>query len=573
MKLTSFITITPIDIIFIVLSAIVVVGLLIFILSKFAFQGAKNKKILRSLSVKYSYVRSLLLGENIQYIKRIEAISDINLLMRPAYDDFFSRFEQLRNVDDRKASRSIQILNEALAAGNKEFKKSLIEHRTIILDYERKVTQLSKDLTAMIKPESEIREESVYDKEKLRIIKNMYRDNKDDLEIVVPSFEKIFNQIELLFKEYDTALNGAYYDEARTYLEKIRTFNDQLEKSLQILPLLVVKATVLIPEKINDLKKRYDEAAGFNVPLHHLRVSQEIETFNGQLSVIRRKLMRFETRDVEENLNKIANTIDRLIESFNLEIQKQKEFGELYDSTYLHVNELEQRYVRLVNRMPQFKEYYQINPIYERKLDEANVYINSMMGVKRSLDAFLHSATKQPYSLLVEKVHQLKDESAKVEELIREFQTYMENVRIIAEDGYAICEVLFIRFKELEVMLRRLNVPRYSEKFDNDFDNGYTMISGIRDIIRQQPIDINQVEVLTNSLRKLSTHLEQTINDDVKYAESAEQVIVSLNAYRTQFSELHAKLREEEQRFFSGLYKTTYENSIEQLKKYQNRKQ
>ena len=68
-------------------------------------------------------------------------------------------------------------------------------------------------------------------------------------------------------------------------------------------------------------------------------------------------------------------------------------------------------------------------------------------------------------------------------------------------------------------------------------------------------------------------HLEQTINDDVKYAESAEQVIVSLNAYRTQFSELHAKLREEEQRFFSGLYKTTYENSIEQLKKYQNRKQ
>ena len=571
MKLSFYIT--PIDIIFIVLAVLVVVGLIIFLLSKFAFRGAKNKKILKSLSLKYSYVRGLLLGENIQYIKRIEAISDINLLMRPAYDDFFSRFEQLRNVEDRRASRSIQILNEALAAGHKEFKKSLSEHRAIILDYERKVTQLSKDLTAMIKPESEIREESVYDKEKLRIIKNLYRDNKDDLEIVVPSFEKIFNQIELLFKEYDTALNGAYYDEARIYLEKIRQFNDQLEKILQILPLLVVKTTVLIPEKINNLKTRYEEAASYNVPLHHLRVTSEIENFTGQLSTIRQQLIRFDTRNVEERLNKIADTIDSLIESFNIEIDKQREFGELYDQTYLHVNELEQRYVRLVNRMPQVKEYYQINPLYEKKLEEAHVYINSMMGVKRSLDAFLHSATKQPYSLLVEKVHQLKEESEKVETLIKEFQAYIETLRVIVEDGFAICKVLFLRFKELEVMLRRLNVTAYSQNFDQDFDSGYAMISEISAIIRKRPIDVSHVEVLTNELRKLSTRLEETITDDVNYAESAEQVIVSLNAYRPQFSDLHAKLREEEQRFFNGLFKNTYENSIEQLKKYQNRKQ
>jgi len=198
------------DYVLIGLGAIIVIAVIVFILAKFAFRGTKNKKMLKSLSIKYSYVRSLLLGENIQYIKRIEAISDINLLMRPAYEEFNTRFETLRTVDDRRASRSIQILNEALAAGHKEFRKALSEHRPIILDYERKVAALSKDLTNMIKPESEIREDSVYDKEKLRLIKNMYRDHKDDLEIVVPSFEKIFAQIELLFKEYDTALNGAY---------------------------------------------------------------------------------------------------------------------------------------------------------------------------------------------------------------------------------------------------------------------------------------------------------------------------------------------------------------------------
>lgn len=562
-----------IDYILISLGGVIALGIVAFILAKFAFAGTKNKKTLKSLSIKYSYVRSLLLGENIQYIKRIEAISDINLLMRPAYEEFYARFETLRTVDDRKASRSIQILNEALAAGHKEYRKALLEHRPIILDYERKVTALSKDLTNMIKPESEIREESVYDKEKLRLIKNLYRDNKDDLEIVVPSFEKIFAQIELLFKEYDTALNGAYYDEARGYLEKIRQFNDQLEKILQVLPLLVVKTTALIPEKIATLKEKYDEATAYNVPLHHLRVNQEIEGFNGELERIKKQLMRFDTRNVEQNLNKIADTIDDLISNFNLEIEKQKEFAARYDKTYLHVNELEQRYIRLVNRMPQVKEYYQINPVYEKKLEEANGNVNTMMMVKRSLDAFLHSATKQPYSVLVEKVGQLEGESAKVDIIVREFQTYIESLRVIVEDGFAICKILFLRFKELEVMLRRLNVPSYTQNFEQDFTSGYAMISDISAIIRDRPIDVTQVELLTNELRALATRIEDTILNDVKYAESAEEVIVSLNGFRLQFSDLHAKLRDEEQRFFNGLFKNTYENSIEQLKKYQNRKQ
>lgn len=571
MKINALLNV--VDIIFIGASALIAVAVIVFILSKFAFRGTKNKKTLKSLSIKYSYVRSLLLGENVQYIKRIEAISDINLLIRPAYDELFTRFEQLRSVDDRKASRAIQILNEALAAGHKEFRKALAEHRPVILDYERKVTALSKDLTNMIKPESEIREESVYDKEKLRLIKNMYRDNKDDLEIVVPSFEKIFAQIELLFKEYDTALNGAYYDEARTYLEKIRQFNDQLEKVLQVLPLLVVKATALIPEKINLLKKRYEEASRYNVPLHHLRVNQEIENFNLQLEQIKTKLIRFDTRNVETTLNRIADTIDELVNSFNVEIEKQQEFAGHYDKTYLHVNELEQRYIRLVNRMPQVKEYYQINPLYEKKLEEANANVNVMMNVKRSLDAFLHSSTKQPYSVLVDKVNQLKNESAKVDVLVQEFQNYIESLRVIVEDGYAICGVLYIRFKELEVLLRRLNIPAYSQNYEHDFTSGYEMIAEISQIIRHRPINVTQVEVLTNELRKLATRLEDTITKDVKYADSAEEVLVSLNGFRQQFSDLHAKVRDEEQRFFNGLFQNTYENAIEQLKKYQTRKQ
>ncbi|HZJ90028.1 MAG TPA: septation ring formation regulator EzrA [Bacilli bacterium] len=551
---------------------LLLLGVLIFLLSKFAFAGRKNKKLLNSLSIKYSYVQGLLLGEDLNYIRRIEAISDINLLMRPYYEDFYVRYLKLRDEDDKKAGRAIQLLNEALVAGNKEFKLVLGEQRAIILDYERKVMALNKDLVNMIKPEAEIREDSVADKEKLRNIKYSYTEQAKDLELLAPSFEKIFTQLDVLFKDYDDALNGAYYDEARTYLERIRAFNHELEKALDVLPLLVIKTTVLIPEKIVKLQEVYEEALTQNIPLHHLRVNQEIEKFQEKLAEIKTQLIRFETRGVEKALNAMSAKITNLETNFALESAKQREFTEQYDATYMRVNELEQQYIRLVNRMPQIKEFYIINPKYEQKLEQAKNLVNSMMTVKRTLDSFLHSATKQPYTVLVEKVMQLEQESVKVNEVLKEFQQHIESLRFIVEDGHAICRILFTRFKELEIMLRELDVDSYTQMFDEDFTSGYMMISEINVLVRQRPIEVTQVELLTNELRKLASRLEDTIIEDIKFAELAEEAIVSLNSYRAQFSELHNRLIDEEQRFLKGQFKTTYENTMEQLTKYRNRK-
>ncbi len=552
---------------------LVALTLVIVVLSKFAFVGRKNKKILNSLSIKYSYVQGLLFGEDLNYIRRIEAISDINLLMRPHFEDFYVRFEKLRDDDDKAAGRAIQMLNEALSAGNKEFKLILAEQRAIILDYERKVMALNKDLVNMIKPEAEIREDSVADKEKLRNIKYAYAEQEKDLELLASSFDKIFRQLDILFKEYDDALNGAYYDEARTYLERIRAFNTQLEKAVEVLPLLVIKTTVLIPEKIAALQSAYDSALDKNIPLHHLRVNQEIENFEEKLAQIKEQLVRFETKGVENTLNSISAKITNLETNFDLETSKQRDFTAQYDSTYMRVNDLEQQYIRLVNRMPQIKDFYIINPEYEKKLESAKTLVNTMMTVKRTLDSFLHSATKQPYSVLVEKVNQLEHESIKVNEVLKDFQQHIESLRFIVEDGHAICRILFTRFKELEITLRNINVDTYTQQFDEDFASGYTMISDINILVRQRPIEVTRVEVLTNELRKLASRLEDTIMEDVKYAELAEEAIVNLNFYRSQFSELHARLKDEEQRFLSGQFQTTYENTMEQLTKYRNRKQ
>ena len=87
-----------IDITFIIIGAVFVVA---FIFIKICLSWHKEQKdveIFNEIFLCTGYY----LGKTYE---NVEAISDTNLLMRPAYEEFFARFEELRTVDDRRASR------------------------------------------------------------------------------------------------------------------------------------------------------------------------------------------------------------------------------------------------------------------------------------------------------------------------------------------------------------------------------------------------------------------------------------------------------------------------------------
>lgn len=556
---------------FAIVGVLVVLIIGYVLLYKYFLLGRRNRRLQNALAHKYNYAHNLLLNEDSQHLRRIEAISDINLLMKPTYEEFYKRFEQLRDIEDRRASRAVQVLNEELVKGNREYKTAYQENRFVIIEYENKVQQLNRDLANVIRPETEIREQSIDDKKTYRIIKSIYRENKKELELVDASFERIFTQVDRLFAQHEDALNGAYYEEANAALDKIRASLKYLEKSLEALPLLCVKTTELIPQKLEFVRKKYIELERQGIPLPHLLVNAQLDKFNHFLEDAKRKLRLFNIQGIDKELAEIDRTVSDLLVRFEEEVKQKDVFNQNFDVIYQKVNDIERRYIKLVNNMTTVKKVYAVSEDSDRELEIIKIKLNDLSNTKRMLDSFTHSSTRQPFSVLVEKMNQLKEESDVAEKLLGRFFAYIDSLRNDAENAHTYIKQSFFLLKATEAKLRDIKVEAFITRQEGEFQRGYELIDLVTMTLQKAPIDVTMTNTYVEELKILTERLVKFIDQEFNNANLAESSIVYLNRYRAQSSDVQAKLSDEEIRFMNGSFSDVYSNCTDTIKQFRNR--
>ena len=107
------------------LITIIVIGSLIAIagfvlLYIYVILPQSYKKQARSLEKRFSYLDAKLIGQDSQYIHRIEIISRTNLLYLEKYETFSRRFKSIFETEDKYSESMIKQLNSLISA--KQFK-------------------------------------------------------------------------------------------------------------------------------------------------------------------------------------------------------------------------------------------------------------------------------------------------------------------------------------------------------------------------------------------------------------------------------------------------------------------
>ena len=118
----------------------IVLGILLYI---FVFSKAKIKKQIKEIERKFSYLDALLIGQDSQYIHRLEIISRTNLLYVDKHATFTRRFREIYETDDKFVESLIRQLNSLVA--NKQYKNiknTLIEARKALEIFEDKTNHL-----------------------------------------------------------------------------------------------------------------------------------------------------------------------------------------------------------------------------------------------------------------------------------------------------------------------------------------------------------------------------------------------------------------------------------------------
>ena len=551
-----------VGLVFLIIGASIVVGVGLFLLYYFVISRNRIKRQIRELEKKYSYLDALLIGQDSQYIHRLEIISRTNLLYVDKHEKFSRRFKEIYENDDRFAESMIRQLNALI--NNKQYKniKSVIsDAKKAMSTFEDKVNTLDNDLYVLIKPEEDSRQSILKLKENYRRVKQTFYANSSDLDLVSSSINQVFDKLDQMFIDFETHIESAEYDEAQALLPTIGKVVSALESALSQLPNLCILVNTVIPEKISELKKNYEEVEAQGLPLYNLSFSVRLGEWNNDLQIIRTRLTKLEIANIMEALDALQSEIEEVQYQLNGEQSDKKYFEENNQIIYNKVIELEKVFLKICSLLPDVYKTYVVTDEKKATVEELKQIMNNLGTVKQSLDNYVHSSLKQPFSSLRSKLDELSDQYEKAKEGIDNFKAYVDFLKSSSEEAYTLVFVYYYRLKQVESLLREIALPLFSEQYKARIEDCYDLLNEIDKAVKIQPIAVDEINERVDALKSSANALFDEVENKFREMQLAESAVVYANRDRNHQDDVHQQLCQLEDSFYHGEFVKVYHDA------------
>ena len=549
-----------------IIAAIVIISVFLIagfiLLYIFVISRNYKKRQVRDLENKYSYLDALLIGQESQYIHRLEIISRTNLLYVDKYEEYSLRFKEIYDNDDRFAESSVRQLNALI--NNKQYKHIKIvinDAKKAIADFEEKVNRLDEDLYKLIKPEEDSRQSILQLKETYRRLKQSFYGSVSEIDLVSTSFIKVFDKLDVSFANFETLIESAEYEEAQALIPVITKVIVAIEDALNDLPNLCIYVTNVVPEKIDEIVNKYKSIEKQGLPLYNLGFNTKLEKWNADLNACKEKLSNLDSRGVMASLNKIQDDIVAMDALLDSEVENKNYFTTNSEKMDLKVMEIQKSYLKLCAVLPEVRQIYMIDESQEVELENLKVIMNNLDTSKRTLDGFIHSSTKQPYSTLKMKLDDLSSNYDMAYSGILNFKTYLDSLKKKSEEAYDLVFVYYYRAKNIEMILREMNVPEFANHYVEKINSCYNLLNDIDILIKIKPIDVNGVSEKVEELKNLANNMFDEIENKAREMQLAESAIVYANRDRNHQADVHRRLNGLEKTFFEGDFETAYHDA------------
>ena len=548
-----------ITLILIIGGAVVLAIALFILLYVLVFSHRAYKKQVRELEKTYSYFDALLMGTDSQHIHHLEIVSRTNLLYVEKYNTYSKRFKEVYENDDKFAESMIRQLNALIASKQyKNIKTVIADAKKAVSSFEEAVNTLDSELYQLIKPEEEARQAILKLKEDYRRVKQTFYSHSTELELVSNSFTKVFDKLDSSFVTFETHIESAEYEEANEMLPTISSVISALDSCLKDLPSVCIMVESVIPDKIENLTNEYTSLERKGVPLFNISYRHRVEVWNQILDDVKQQLTNLQTKGVSEKLDYIQNEIEKTRELLYHEVDDKAIFEDAAEKLYRNTINLEKEFLKICALLPSVEKIYIINDDQKAHIEELKANMNRMGTSKRILDNFIHSGTKQPYSILRHKLDDLRQDYDVAEKGLNDFKTYIESLKSSCEDAYSLIFIYFYRCKQTEALIREINIPNVEAEFEGQADACYDLLNEIEAALRVQPIDVALVNDKVEQLKNLANRLFDDVENKHREEQLAESAIVYTNRDRKHQNDVHQQLTILEGSFFNGEFVKVY---------------
>jgi len=542
----------------IVVASVIVATVLGILLYFFVISRFKFRKQVSNLEKQFSHCDALLLGQDTQYIHRLEIISRTNLLYLSKYEQFYRRFKSIHDNEDAYADSILKQLKSLLAAKQyKNIKSVISEAKKAVENLTESVNNLDHDLYEVIKLEEDCRRTIDHLREVYRHVKQTYYSESNDLEMVAATFNKMFDKIDASFARFDEQLEGAEYEEINSEAASLNSVLTALGHVLIELPKLCKTIKTDIPEALTSLQNKYKETEKQGVPLYHLSFKNHIEEWKKKIQEISKRIINLQIGGVSSELELILVEIDSMRQKLDDEVTARDYFREHYDFVYQSVNNVEKVFLRICALLPEIKNIYIISPTEIEKIDSLGKSVDDLGNSKRYLDGFVHSGTRQPYSLLKSKLDELEANYSIVNKGVTNFKMYIDSLKSTAEEAYNMISVYYYQVKEAERALDEVNIESFSSLYREKIEAVFEVLNDIYQGVQTKPIDVEDINNKITNLKNIANPMFEDIENKTRNAKVAERSLVILNRDRDE-QDINHTVNQLEIGFQKGDFQSVY---------------
>lgn len=524
-------------------------------------QNKKYKKEIEELDIKKNNLIGVPVLSEITKVK--ELIKTDNL--KNKLDDWDNTFTTIR---DEKIPELTDLISEAdFLIDRKDYKQAIRK----IANIEIEINSLKKKTDHLLEEvklitNSEERNRALITKLKIvyREDQNKFERSKKEYGVIADYIEKEIDSIDDLFAKFEKAMDNNDYVSVEKKINLLDDKITKLGKLLEDIPTIVLMATVLVPNKIDEAITYYYRMKRDGYPLDYLNVEYNIKEIKNKIDNIMENLKKLE---LGESIIELKTFIEYFNELYN-DFDKEKECKDIFRQSVKSLGYKIDNINKVVRDI-----YLQIDDIkYNYNLSDED--INKFSILNKNLEKI-----NQDYKILVEQgkmktfaysklVDELNGLSLKLSRLQDDLDFQLRSITSMKDDETRAREQLATienLLKKAKYRLKDYKIPVIPSSYYIELTEAQDAIREIVKELDKKPIVIKILNIRVDTARDLVFKIYNKTNDMIKIASMSEKIIVYGNRYRSSYEEIDIALNKAEELFKRGKYKESLDLSMKSL--------
>ena len=523
---------------------------------------SKRKKKLKQTIEELDYEKNKLIGVPI-----LSELSKVRELVKT--DDLK---QKLNEWDETFKEKKIDILTDLITDADfmidrKDYKgaiKKIADIEILIESLKKKTDNLLEEVKVITK--SEERNRSIITKLKAiyRECESKFERTKKDYGPLTESIESFIEKIDKSFKKFEAYMDKNDYVSVEKIVidldKNINTLKEFLDKS----PDLVLIATLMIPNKIEETKTLYFRMQRDGFPLDYLNIEYNIKEIENKVANILESMKLFKLENADIELKTMIEYFNTIFNSFDKERESKEIFRENIKKLKKKLEGINKVIYDIYLQMDDIKSTYDLS---EAEISKFNIISKNLEKINEDYKVlFEHGKGKTfAYSKLVEELDGLGNRLTRLQD---DLDYRLKSITSMKDDEYRAKEQLNM-IQNLLIQsknkLKEYKIPVIPNSYYIELEEAGEAIREIIKELAKKPIVIKILNIRVDTARDLVFKIYNKTNDIVKSVIACENLITYGNRYRTTYKEIDDALTEAEELFRKGKYKQSMDISMKAI--------